>query len=77
MQFDSFSAFIAMGGYGFYVWLSYGVSLLALALLVLSSITDHKKIKQQIAQREKRENKLRLAAELQNAQTRADISHKT
>jgi heme exporter protein D len=77
MQFDSFSAFITMGGYGFYVWLSYGVSLLALALLVLSSITDHKKIKQQIAQREKRENKLRLAAELQNAQTRADISHKT
>ncbi|MFT6193922.1 MAG: heme exporter protein D [Cognaticolwellia sp.] len=77
MQFDSFSAFIAMGGYGFYVWLSYGVSLLALALLVLSSITNHKKIKQQIAQREKREKKLRQAAELQNAQTRADISHKT
>ncbi|MBA6293483.1 heme exporter protein CcmD [Colwellia sp. MB3u-70] len=77
MQFDSFSAFIAMGGYGFYVWLSYGVSILALALLVFSSITDHKKIKQQIAQREKRETKLRQAAELQNAQTRADISPKT
>ena len=77
MQFDSFSAFIAMGGYGFYVWLSYGVSILALALLVFSSITDHKKIKQQIAQRQKREAKLRQAAELQNTQTRADIRHKT
>ncbi|MFT5814067.1 MAG: heme exporter protein D [Psychroserpens sp.] len=77
MQFDSFSAFIAMGGYGFYVWLSYGVSILALALLVFSSLTDHKKIKQQIAQRQKREKKLRQATELQNAQTRADISHKT
>ncbi|TWX70199.1 heme exporter protein CcmD [Colwellia sp. C1TZA3] len=77
MQFDSFSAFIAMGGYGFYVWLSYGVSLMALALLVFSSLTNHKKIKQQIAQRQKRETKLRQAAELQNAQPRADISHKT
>jgi heme exporter protein D len=77
MQFDSFSAFIAMGGYGFYVWLSYGISIMALALLVFSSIVNHKKIKQQIAQRQKREKKLRQALELQNAQPRADISHKT
>jgi heme exporter protein D len=74
MQFDSISAFFNMGGYGFYVWLSYGVSFAVLALLVFSSITGHKKIKQQIAQRQKREAKLRQAAELQQAQPRADIS---
>jgi heme exporter protein D len=74
MQFDSISAFIDMGGYGFYVWLSYGVSIIALALLVFSSITRHKNIKQQIAQRIKREAKLRQAAQLQKAPNSADIS---
>ncbi|MGB1263408.1 MAG: heme exporter protein CcmD [Cognaticolwellia sp.] len=72
MQFDSISAFFAMGGYGFYVWLAYGVSILALALLIFSSLNSHKKVKKQIAQRQKREAKLRKAAELQQAQ--ADIS---
>ncbi|MFT5634973.1 MAG: heme exporter protein D [Cognaticolwellia sp.] len=75
MQFDSISAFLDMGGYGFYVWLSYGVSIIALALLVFSSLNSHKKIKQQIAQRIKREAKLRQAAELKKAQTSADISN--
>lgn len=67
MQFDSLSAFLDMGGYGFYVWLSYGVSIGSLALLVFASLNRHKKIKHQIAQRIKREAKLRQAAELQNA----------
>ncbi len=69
MQFDSISAFFDMGGYGFYVWLSYGVSISALALLIFSSINSHKKIKQQIVQRQKRETKLRQAAEQQKAQS--------
>lgn len=69
MQFDSFSAFLDMGGYGFFVWLSYGVSITALALLVFSSLSSHKKIKQQIVQRQKREAKLRQAAEQQKVQT--------
>ena len=73
MQFDSISAFFDMGGYGFYVWLSYGASTVALALLVLASINGHKKIKQQIALRLKREEKLRQAAELHKAQTSAGI----
>lgn len=34
MQFDSFSDFLAMGGYGFYVWISFGLSFLALGLLL-------------------------------------------
>ena len=69
MQFDSISAFVDMGGYGFYVWLSYGVSIVALALLIFSSINSHKKIKLQIAQRIKREEKLRQAARTTQAQT--------
>ncbi|MEH6594132.1 MAG: heme exporter protein CcmD [Colwellia polaris] len=75
MQFDSISAFIDMGGYGFYVWLSYGVSIFSLALLIFTSISSHKKIKLQITQRIKREEKLRQAAKLQQAQTSNDNSH--
>ena len=35
MQFDSLHDFLAMGGYALYVWLSFGVSLLALVWVVL------------------------------------------
>lgn len=65
MQFDSISAFLDMGGYGFYVWLSYGVTALTLGLLVVASVQQHKSIKKQIAQRQKREAKLRQAAQQQ------------
>ncbi|MGL5037996.1 MAG: heme exporter protein CcmD, partial [Aeromonas sp.] len=30
MYFASFSDFLAMGGYGFYVWLSFGLTLVCL-----------------------------------------------
>ena len=38
MQFDSFSDFIAMGGYGFYVWLSFGTCALILLGILFSSL---------------------------------------
>ena len=31
MSFDSFAAFLAMGGHGLYVWLSYGAFVLVVA----------------------------------------------
>lgn len=65
MKFDSLQAFLDMGGYGFYVWLSYGVSLGLLTLLLISSLSAHKKVKQQIQQKQKREQKLRKAAQMQ------------
>lgn len=36
-QFNSLSDFFAMGGYGFYVWLSYGITFLVIGLLVWQS----------------------------------------
>ncbi len=59
MQFDSFSAFLNMGGYGFYVWLSFGVSAALIAGLLFSSLTSHTKVIKQIGARQQRENKLR------------------
>ena len=35
MHWSSFSEFVSMGGYGFYVWGSYGVTLLLLVAEVL------------------------------------------
>lgn len=72
MQFDNFSAFIDMGGYGFFVWLSYGASIALFILLILSSINASKSIKRQIASQIKREQKLKLAAEQQQAVKQAN-----
>ena len=67
MQFDSINAFFNMGGYGFYVWLSYGVTLLAILLLILLSKQKHKQTLQQISQRYMRELKRKEAAQLQKS----------
>jgi len=69
MQFDSINAFLNMGGYAFYVWLSYGVSAFFLIALLLSSKANNQKTIKKIAQRQKRDLKLRQAAKLQNEQT--------
>ena len=59
MQFDSFSAFIDMGGYGFYVWLSFGISTALILALLFSSLYGHKQVIKAIAIRQQREDKLR------------------
>lgn len=77
MQFDSFSAFLAMGGYGFYVWLSFGASFTLILLLVISSLRASKATKLQIANQVKREQKLKLAAQQQAAQQASQQSSET
>ncbi len=63
MQFNSFAEFINMGGYAFYVWLSYGVSAALIIYLLFASIRRNKTVLEQIAMRQKREQRLRQAAE--------------
>lgn len=65
MQFDSIAAFIDMGGYGFFVWLSYGFAFAVLGILFVSTLFKERSVKQQIAQKHKREQKLRDAAKQQ------------
>ena len=38
IQFESWQAFWDMGGYGFFVWLSFGVTLLAVLAIVYETI---------------------------------------
>lgn len=66
MQFESFSAFLNMGGYGFYVWLSFGVSTALLLALVISSVVGHKQVIKNIALRQQREDKLRQVRKNRN-----------
>ncbi|GLP97715.1 heme exporter protein CcmD [Paraferrimonas sedimenticola] len=59
MQFDSFADFINMGGYAFYVWLAYGVTATALAILIAHSLKKKSKVLKEIGQKIQREDRLR------------------
>ncbi|MDN3487492.1 heme exporter protein CcmD [Pseudoalteromonas sp. APC 3694] len=59
MQFDSFSDFIAMGGYGFYVWLSFGTCALILLGILFSSLRDKKQILESVEQQIARETRIK------------------
>jgi heme exporter protein D len=53
----SFSEFLDMGGYGFYVWSSYGLTLIVLAINVLGPLQLHRKLLTDIARAARRARK--------------------
>lgn len=53
-QFDSISDFFAMGGYGFYVWLAYGITFLAVGLLIWQSKWEIRQTLQQVKKEQAR-----------------------
>ncbi len=57
MNFDSFSDFIAMGGHGFYVWLSYAIALLIVVINIVSPVLQKRKVFSDLARRLRREKK--------------------
>ena len=61
MAFTSFSDFILMGGYSFYVWLAYAVSLLSIIVSIVNSMLKRKKIFRQVIQRIEREERIKAA----------------
>ena len=65
MQFDSFSDFIAMGGYGFYVWLSFGTCALILLGILVNSLRDTKRIMASVEQEIIREVRIKKAKQEQ------------
>lgn len=50
MSFDSWQAFFAMGGYAFYVWMSYAISGLVLGYFMLMPVLHYR----QLLRRQKR-----------------------
>jgi len=67
MQFSSIAEFIAMDGHGFYVWLSYGATAVLFIILTWLTKSKDKSVKLHIIKRQKREFKLKEAAERQQS----------
>ncbi|WP_218354850.1 heme exporter protein CcmD [Alteromonas lipotrueiana] len=67
MQFDSLSSLIAMGGYGFYVWLSFGVSFLVMGLLVIAAKAERRNLLKTISKNQQRQVRIQKAR--QNGQS--------
>ena len=65
MAFDSFASFLDMGGYAYYVWLAYGISLLSIAVLVINTVMRTKKIKQLVKQRILRDERIKKAQNME------------
>lgn len=57
MSFDSFSAFLAMGGHGLYVWLSYAIAIVLFVINLVSPILRRKQLVSELIRRVRRENK--------------------
>ena len=66
MKFDTWSAFWAMGGYGFYVWLSFGFTLVILVALVWSTLAAKKSLLQGVKQKQQRAERRKAAQKLEN-----------
>lgn len=61
MFFQTWNDFFNMGGYGFYVWLSYGISLVAIVALIVQIIKQHKTVLQSVLREAQREVRLQQA----------------
>ncbi|MEI8595107.1 MAG: heme exporter protein CcmD [Photobacterium halotolerans] len=66
MHFDSFSDFLAMGGYAGYVWAAYGISALSLLILLWSSISKSRRLAADIKNKIAREQRIKAAENLEN-----------
>lgn len=58
MFFQSWSDLIHMGGYGFYVWLSYGLSFIAIVALIIQSLVGKSAVLKSVKREQQRESRL-------------------
>lgn len=66
MHFESFSDFLAMGGYASYVWGAYGISFAALLWIVFSSLSRKRRLAAEIKNKIAREQRIKEAKKLEN-----------
>jgi heme exporter protein D len=57
MSFSSWSEFLQMGGYAFYVWTAYGLTLAVLGGAVLVPLLRYRRLRRETARRERREQR--------------------
>lgn len=63
MQFESFADFINMGGYGFYVWLAFGFSLVVFAVITVMSLRKQNQLREEVLKMLDREQRMKQAGE--------------
>ena len=73
MAFEDFAAFLDMGGYGFYVWLAYGGSLLAIIVLTISHLFNRRALLHQAINELKRKQRIQQAKNNQTQSTESRI----
>ncbi|ALP41288.1 heme exporter protein CcmD [Aeromonas schubertii] len=66
MHFASFADFLAMGGYAFYVWLSFGITLASLAGIVITTRLKRKQLLDELHRKEAREARRQAAQSMEN-----------
>ena len=66
MYFASFSDFLAMGGYAFYVWLSFGLTLLCLVGIIISTRMKTRSLFNELRSKQARESRRKAARQMEN-----------
>ena len=66
MHFASFSDFMAMGGYAFYVWLSFGLTLFCLVGIVMSTRLKTRNLLGELRNKQAREVRRKAAQQMEN-----------
>ncbi|MDX2126051.1 MAG: heme exporter protein CcmD [Aeromonas hydrophila] len=66
MHFASFSDFLAMGGYAFYVWLSFGLTLLCLVGIVISTRMKTRALLGELRNKQACEARRKAAQQMEN-----------
>ena len=66
MHFASFSDFLAMGGYAFYVWLSFGLTLVCLVGIIISTRMKTRSLLGELRSKQAREDRRKAAQQMEN-----------
>lgn len=66
MHFASFSDFMAMGGYAFYVWLSFGLTLVCLVGIIISTSMKTRSLLGELRSKQAREARRKAARQMEN-----------
>ena len=74
MQFDSWSAFWDMGGYGFFVWLAFAVTIIAMVAIVVESIWARKALVAEVHKAFARRERIKAARKKSSVQDKSNSS---
>ncbi|MEL7594125.1 heme exporter protein CcmD [Aeromonas veronii] len=66
MHFASFSDFMAMGGYAFYVWLSFSLTLVCLVGIIISTRMKTRSLLAELRSKQAREARRKAAQQMEN-----------